>query len=105
MFSNILVCLFVPKNNKTSIYTVFALAEKFDSNIVLLKCFHKDLPTFTLFHTKSEMKKQNELAKETQLAFDEVKEMAKLYNISVKTKSIFTESLSAHVTGYIQKNN
>jgi len=36
---------------------------------------------------------------------EEFEEMAKHYNISVKTESVFVESLSEYVTGYVQKNN
>ena len=105
MFENILICSFVSKNNKASLNTVFTLAKKFDSNVVLLKCFHKDLPTFTLFHTKSEKRKQNERIQETQLELEKVKEMAKSYDVFVKTECVFVESLSEHITSYIHKNN
>lgn len=84
---------------------IFTLAKKFDSNVVLLKCFHKDLPTFTLFHTKSEKRKQNELIQETQLELEKVKEMAKSYDVFVKTECVLVESLSEHITSYVQKND
>jgi len=85
--------------------TVFTIAKKFDSNVVLLKCFHKDLPTFTLFHTKSEKRKQDNLIQETHLELEKVEEMAKSFNVLVKTECVFVESLIEHITTYVQKNN
>ena len=104
MFENILICSFVTKNNKHVIDTSFELAKKFDSNITLLKCIHKELPTFALFHTKSEKKKQEELTKEIQKVFVETEEIAKQNNISLKTESVFVESLSGYVPTYVNKN-
>ena len=105
MFKNILICSFVTKNNKHVLETTFELAKKFDSNIILLKCIHKELPTFALFHTKSEKKKQEELIKKIQIIFDETEEMAKQNNISLKTESVFVESVSEFISTYVNKNN
>ncbi|MDH3833311.1 MAG: hypothetical protein OES34_03995 [Nitrosopumilus sp.] len=105
MFQNILICSFVLKNSQYVIGITFELAKKFNSNIIFLKCLHEGHPTFGLFQTKSEKKKQNELAKEAQLALQEFEEMAKYYNISVKTENVFVDSLSEFVAIYVQKNN
>ena len=105
MFNNILICSFVPKNNKHTIETTFEIAKKFDSSIIFLKCIHKELPTFAFFHRKSEKEKHEELTKETHLALEEVEEMAKQNNISVKTESVFVESVSEYVTTYVKKND
>ena len=109
MFDKILICSFVPKNTKhaieTAFNTSFELAKKFDSNIILLKCLHEGHPTFGLFQTKSDKKKQNMLTKEVQLALEEFEEIAKRHNISVKTKIIFVDSLSEYVAAYVHKNN
>jgi len=105
MFNNILICSFVPENNEASLDTVFTLAKKFDSNIVLIKCFHKDLPRFMLFHTKSEKRKENELLQETQLELKKVEELAKSYDVFVKTEYVFVESLSEYITSYVHKNH
>ncbi len=105
MFNSILICSFVPENNKHVIDTTFELAKKFDSNIVLLKCIHEGHPTFGLFRTKSDKKKQSELAKKTQLALEEIEELAKNSSISIKTESVFVDSLSEHVSTYVNKNN
>ena len=45
------------------------------------------------------------LTQEVQLALEEFKEMAKRYNISVKTEIIFVDSLSEYVAAYVHKNN
>ena len=95
----------MPKNNEHTIDTTIELAKKFDSNVIVLKCIHKELPTFAFFHRKSETKKHEELTKETHLALEEVEEMAKQNNISVKTESVFVESVSEYVTTYVKKNN
>ena len=95
----------MPKNNKHTIETTFEIAKKFDSSIIFLKCIHKELPTFAFFHRKSEKEKHEELTKETHLALEEVEEMAKQNNISVKTESVFVESVSEYVTTYVKKND
>jgi len=105
MFQNILICSFSTKNNKHVIDVSFELAKKFDSKIILLKCIHKELPTFALFHTKSEKKKQEQLTKEIQKVLDETEELAKQNNISLKTESSFVESLSGYVSSYVNKND
>jgi len=105
MFQNILICSFSTKNNKHVIDDSFELAKKFDSKIILLKCIHKELPTFALFHTKSEKKKQEQLTKEIQKVLDETEELAKQNNISLKTESSFVESLSGYVSSYVNKND
>ena len=105
MFRHILICSFVPENNKHVIDTTFELAKKFDSNIVLLKCIHEGHPTFGLFRTKSDKKKQSELAKKTQLALEEVEDLAKNENISIKTESAFVDSLSEYVISFVSKNH
>lgn len=71
----------------------------------MLKCFHKDLPTFTLFHTKSEKRKQDNLIQETRLELEKVEEMAKSFDVSIKTECVFVESLIEYITTYVQKNN
>jgi len=105
MFNNILICSFVPKNNKHTIDTAFELAKKFDSSVIFLKCIHKELPTFAFFHRKSEKEKHDNTTKEIQLELEEFEEMAKQNNISVKTESAFVESLSEYVTTYVKENN
>lgn len=104
MFKNILICSFVPENNKHVFENAIEIAKKFDSNIVSLKCIHEELPTFALFHTKSEKKKKEQLTKKIQTAFDETEKIAKLHNISIKTESVFVESLSEHVSAFVNKN-
>lgn len=104
MFKNILICSFVPENNKHVFENAIEIAKKFDSNIVSLKCIHEELPTFALFHTKSEKKKKEQLIKKIQMAFDETEKIAKLHNISIKTESVFVESLSEHVSTFVNKN-
>jgi len=105
MFNNILICSFVPRNNKHVIDTAFELAKKFDSNIIVLKCIYESIPTFGFFKIKSEKKKHAELTKKIQLALHETEEMANHYNISIKTESIFVTSLSESVITYVQKND
>jgi len=105
MFKNILICSFVPKNNKVAIETTFELAKKFDSSVIFLKCIHEELPTFAFFHRKSEKKKHEEVTKEIQLALEEIEEMAKHHNVSVKTESAFVETLSEYVIEHVKKNN
>ena len=95
MFENILICSFVPKNTEHAIETVFntsfELAKKFNSEIILLKCLHEGHPTFGLFQTKSDKKKQNALTEKVHLALKEFEEMAKENDVPVKTKSVFAE--------------
>jgi hypothetical protein len=105
MFNSIIICSFVPENNKHVIDTAFELAKKFDSEIISLKCIFEDHPIFGLFKTKSDKKKQSELAKKTQLALDEIKDLAKNSSISIKTESVFVDSLSEYVSTYVDKNN
>ena len=109
MFENILICSFVPKNTEhaieTAFNTSFELAKKFDSEIILLKCLHEGHPTFGLFQTKSDKKKQNELTGKVQLALKEFEEMAKENDVSVKTESVFADSLSEYVSAYVHDNN
>ena len=105
MFNNILICSFVPENNRHVIDTAFEIAKKFDSAIVLLKCLHESHPTFGLFKTKTDKKKQNELDEKIQLALEESEEMARNHNIPIKTESMFAESISEHVSAYVDKNN
>ncbi|NND85779.1 MAG: hypothetical protein HKM23_00300 [Nitrosopumilus sp.] len=85
--------------------TVFTIAKKFDSNVIVLKYFHKNLPTFTLFQTKSEKRKQENLIQKTHLELEKVEEMAKSFNVNIKTECVFVESLTEHITDYVQKNN
>jgi len=105
MFNNILICSFVPKNNKHTIETTFKIAKKFDSSIIFLKCIHKELPTFAFFHRKSEKEKHEGVTKEMQLEQEEFEEMAKKNNISIKTEGVFVESLSEYVATYVKNNN
>lgn len=104
IFQKILVCSFVTNNNLESIKIAFTLAQKFDSDVILLKCLHKESPTFGLFQTKSEKKKEKSINEKTQSSFDEVTEIAKNYNISLKTESVFVESVSEYITSYVDKN-
>lgn len=101
MFEIILICSFVPENNKHVIDTSFEIAKKFNSKIIYLKCIHKELPTFALFHTKSEKKKEEKLTKKIQATFDETQKIASDNNISITTESVFVESLSEYVTNYV----
>ena len=102
MFNNILICSFVPENNKNAIDAAMELAKKFNSDITSLKCIHEELPTFALFHTKSEKKKKEKLSQEIKNAFEDTEKMADDHNISIKTESVFVESLSEYVTAYIK---
>lgn len=105
MFRHILICSFVPENNKHTIDTTFELAKKFDSSIISLKCIFEDHPTFGLFKTKSDKRKQNELTQKIELALEEIEEMAKNENISIKTESAFVDSLSEYVISFVSKNH
>jgi len=105
MFKNILICSFVPTNNKHVIDTAFELAKKFDSNIIALKCIYESIPTFGFFKIKSEKKKHAELTQKIQLALKETEEMARHHNISIKTECVFVTSLSEHVITYVNKND
>ena len=105
IFQNILVCSFVSKNNLDSINIAFTIAQKFTSNVTLLKCLHKESPTFGLFQTKNEKKKEQDLNTKTQSSFDEVQKIAEDFKILVKTESVFVESVSEYITSYVEKNN
>ena len=54
MFKNILICSFVPENNKHVFENAIEIAKKFDSNIVSLKCIHEELPTLCISLTNSD---------------------------------------------------
>ncbi len=54
---------------------------------------------------KSEKKKENDLIQEVRLELKKVEEMAKSFNVRVKTECVFVESLTEHITTYVQKNN
>ena len=103
MFDNILICSFVPQNNKHVIDTALELAKKFDSSITSLKCIHEELPTFAFIKTRSEKQQKEKLTKEIQLAFEETEKLAKEHSVSIKTESAFVESLSEYVTSYIKE--
>ncbi len=105
MFNNILICSFIPENNTHVLDVTFELAKKFESQILLLKCLHEAHPTFGLFKTKSDKKKQNELHEKVQLVLQEIEKMAKDSGVSIKTESMFVDSLSEHVAEYVNKND
>jgi len=105
MFKHILICSFVPENNKHVIDATFELAKKFDSEIIALKCVFEDHPTFGLFKTKSDKKKQSGLDKKIQLSLEEIEMMAKNSGISIKTESAFVDSLSEYVISFVSKNH
>lgn len=104
MFKKILNCSFVPKNNKEIIHNTFLIAQKFDSDIVFLKCIHQSLPTLALFHTKSEKAKKEKLVEEIHQNFEEIKDYAKNIKINVKTENVFVDSLSEFLSEYVKKN-
>lgn len=64
----------------------------------------QNLPAFTLFQTKSEKRKQDNLIQKTRLELEKV-EMAKSFNANVKIECVFVESLIEHITAYVPKNN
>ncbi|MFB5607614.1 MAG: hypothetical protein ACE5RI_05910 [Candidatus Nitrosomaritimum yanchengensis] len=103
MFENILICSFAPENNKHVIDTSFEIAKKFNSKIIYLKCIHKELPTFLLFHTPAEKKKQEKLTKKMQETLDEARKEARNNNIAMTTESVFVESLAEYVTNYVNR--
>ena len=69
------------------------------------KCIFEDHPTFGLFKTKSDKRKQNELTQKIELALEEIEEMANNENISIKTESAFVDSLSEYVISFVSKNH
>ena len=103
MFNNILICSFVPENNKHVIDAALELAKKFDSSITSLKCIHEELPTFAFIKTRSEKKNKEKLIQDIQSAFEETEKLAKEHSVLIKTESAFVESLSEYVSNYIKE--
>jgi len=104
MLENLVIYSASPKNNDLTIKMTFALAEKFNSKITLLKCIYKNTPKFGLFQTSLEKENEGLLKKEAEDALSNLKIMAKQSNVSIETRLVFVDSLCEYVSGYVKKH-
>jgi len=105
MFQNILVVFITLGHTEHTYKAAFELAKKFDSKITFLKCIVKPHPTFGFFHTKGEKKSHEQELQDAEKSFREIEELAKKFDILIKTQVESVESFPDFLVSYIEKNH
>ncbi len=105
MFDNILVVFITLEHTEHTYDAAFEIAKKFGSKITFLKCIIEPHPKFGFFHTKGEKESHKQELKDAEKSLHDIEDIAKKFNVSIKTQVESVESLSEFLVSYIQKNH
>ncbi len=105
IFQNILVVFITLEHTEHTYDAAFQLAKKFNSKITFLKCIVKPHPIFGFFHTKKEKESHKKELQEAEKSLHEIEDLAKKFDVSIKTIVESAESFSDFLVSYIEKNH
>ncbi|KAG2481006.1 MAG: putative Universal stress protein [Nitrosopumilales archaeon] len=105
MFKKILVTFVTSTHSGHTSDVAFELAKKFNSKITFLKCIMQPHPIFGFFHTKGEKESHKKELQEAEKSLHEIEDLAKKFDVSIKTLVESVESFPDFLVSYIEKNH
>ena len=105
IFENILVAFITLEHTEHTYDTAFQLAKKFNSKITFLKCIVEPHPIFGFFHTKKEKESHKKELQEAEKSLHEIEDLAKKFDVSIKTIVESAESFPDFLISYIEKSH
>ena len=105
MFGNILVVFITLEHTEHTYDAAFEIAKKFDSKITFLKCIVEPHPKFGFFHTKGEKESHEQELKDAEKSLHDIENIAKKFNVSIKTQVESVESFSEFLVSYIKEKH
>lgn len=105
IFENILVIFITLEHTEHTYDTAFELAKKFNSKITFLKCIVEPQPRFGFFYTKKEKEFHKKELHDAEKSLHEIEDLAKKFDVSIKTLVESVESFPDFLVSYIEKNH
>lgn len=99
-FQNIVVVFITSSHKKKAFDYGVALAKGLKSHITVLKCLHKQPPTFGFFETKGDKKRMEKDKKNAEKSLEPFEELGEELDIPVKTKVLFSDPISRGIVSY-----
>ena len=105
IFENILVIFITLEHTEHTYEAAFELAKKFNSKITFLKCVVETHPIFGFFHTKKEKESHKKELQNAEKSLHELEDLAKKFDVPIKTKVESVESFRDFLISYVETNN